>query len=363
MDTAQTSPSVALGAAETKWKTFLYLLLAATLVPFLFIPFSVQAGQGASSVVAIAAFLNFVGSGVHVSASAFLYTDQEMRDHFAGNKARYYYSILALVIGTGTLYYLLDDRRVAYLMLIYFVWQNYHYQRQNYGILSFIASGTDRLPPSFCEKAVLQSSVWFGILGLLKVYNLTVGTRLAPFTDQLYLIGEYGFCLVLAFFIAALATSKSLRRNPLRVLFLAIGGIFYFPIFLFHDPISAVSGYALGHGLQYLVFMYFVGSSKPDRDIRIISLTVIALVGGAALTLLADRALWGGMGKFIFGAYLGLVVSHFVIDAGVWKLREPFQRSYMRNAFNFVFTRRPASPPTAESADFGDKERMQVAST
>jgi hypothetical protein len=32
-------------------------------------------------------------------------------------------------------------------------------------------------------------------------------------------------------------------------------------------------------------------------------------------------------------------MTHFVLDAGLWRLREPFQRRYMRDRFSFVFDR------------------------
>ena len=41
----------------------------------------------------------------------------------------------------------------------------------------------------------------------------------------------------------------------------------------------------------------------------------------------------------IYGAFIGTVMAHFVIDAGIWRLREPFQRGYMRKRFFFVFDR------------------------
>jgi len=32
-------------------------------------------------------------------------------------------------------------------------------------------------------------------------------------------------------------------------------------------------------------------------------------------------------------------MAHFVLDAGLWRLRQPFQRRYMRERFHFVFDR------------------------
>jgi hypothetical protein len=231
------------------------------------------------------------------------------------------------------------------LVIGYFAWQTYHYQKQNYGIFSFIAAGTDRIRPTLLERAILQLSVFLGILGLLKTYNLAKNTALLRFSDSIYETAAYAFWIIPVLLLAAAAFSPALRRNPLRMIFLALGGFFYLPIFLFTNPVAAVSGYAAGHGLQYLVFMYFVGASKPDRDLRIIILAAVALVAGTVLALMSDTTLWGQPAKIVFGCYLGLVMSHFVIDAGIWKLREAFPRRYMSNAFNFVFLRGSKAAP------------------
>jgi hypothetical protein len=44
-------------------------------------------------------------------------------------------------------------------------------------------------------------------------------------------------------------------------------------------------------------------------------------------------------GLAIYGVFVGIVMTHFVLDAGIWRLREPFQRGYMRERFSFVFHR------------------------
>jgi hypothetical protein len=40
---------------------------------------------------------------------------------------------------------------------------------------------------------------------------------------------------------------------------------------------------------------------------------------------------------FLFGAVLGATMSHFVVDAGAWRLRMAKQREYMSKRFYFVF--------------------------
>ena len=64
------------------------------------------------------------------------------------------------------------------------------------------------------------------------------------------------------------------------------------------------------------------------------------VTGGLLLTSMAASMGHGnGVSRLLFGLAIGVVMSHFVIDAGVWKLRYPFQRNYVRRAFPFVFNR------------------------
>ena len=37
----------------------------------------------------------------------------------------------------------------------------------------------------------------------------------------------------------------------------------------------------------------------------------------------------GPGGRLLSGAYLGAVMAHFVIDAGLWRLRDPFPRQFL----------------------------------
>jgi hypothetical protein len=49
-----------------------------------------------------------------------------------------------------------------------------------------------------------------------------------------------------------------------------------------------------------------------------------------------------GVADFLFGAVLGATMSHFVIDAGAWKLSMARQRAYISKRFDFIFDK-PAS--------------------
>jgi hypothetical protein len=113
------------------------------------------------------------------------------------------------------------------------------------------------------------------------------------------------------------------------------------PLFIFSDFASATLGYALGHGLQYLVFMGFVGAGKKNAIVSLATLLVMGTVGAVVLNaaLLAPDWLASPFCRALYGAFYGAVMAHFVVDAGAWRLREVFQRSYMREKFYFIFSR------------------------
>ena len=79
---------------------------------------------------------------------------------------------------------------------------------------------------------------------------------------------------------------------------------------------------------------YVAGAPPPMRAINFGKLIALAGVGGFLLyTLATNNPMFGAWGKTLYGAYLGIVMWHFVLDAGVWKLSQPFQRGYMSARF------------------------------
>ena len=76
----------------------------------------------------------------------------------------------------------------------------------------------------------------------------------------------------------------------------------------------------------------------------------VALVGGAVLNAASHLhgAAWAG--RLAFGAYLGAVMAHFVIDANLWRLRDPFPRAFVASRVPGLLPAR-ASVPDGSPAD------------
>jgi len=52
----------------------------------------------------------------------------------------------------------------------------------------------------------------------------------------------------------------------------------------------------------------------------------------------------------VFGGYLGTVMAHFVIDAGLWRMRDPLARRFVSACLPYLVPAAPAAPPAAGPA-------------
>jgi hypothetical protein len=79
-----------------------------------------------------------------------------------------------------------------------------------------------------------------------------------------------------------------------------------------------------------LIFM-FVISANQKRSIVGALLFLLALTA-AMMVIVHLNSFKSGV-----AIYTGLVMGHFLIDAKVWRLREPLQRDLIRSRFGFIF--------------------------
>ena len=335
--------AASLGAASrtraSAWKLFLGLIAIATLLPMIAVPYAQYVIPGTGTALALIALLNFLGANFHVAATGWFYADPTMRPHFTARPLRYFVVPVLLTVGAAAAFQLVSPSKHGYLLVPFFCWQLWHYQKQNIGVLSFIAAGTDRTPLSVWERRCLTLGAVAGILGFFKLSPFG-GSVFAEEFAQLHRLGGALYLLAPLAIVIAIVRTPSLRRNRLRLVFLLLGTAFFAPTFIFADQVAAVLGYTVAHGLQYLVFMGVVSTAKPRPILWLGGLLLLALVGGmilnaASLAYLAQLA----YSPALYGASIGAVMAHFIVDADIWRLREPFQRKYMRERFHFVFSR------------------------
>lgn len=316
---------------------FLLALGVATALPMLLMPALARIAPQSAGIESVRNLLVFLGGNGHVALTAFFYSDTEVRGFFAQRPWRYYVVPAALVLGTGLFFATVGGRYGASALLLYFSWQTYHYMRQNYGVLAFVSAGTPTGGPGWLERVTLNLGVAGGILALPRLMGLDVGTPLEGRAGLLYEAGLYTMACVPVAAALALRANPRILKDHVRLAFFAATALFYVPSFLFDDVPSAVLGYAFAHGLQYFVFMLYVaaeGGGTPATRVGVLAFLGLSIA--AVMTAFADRPTWG---EFAFGAYLGVVMAHFVIDAGMWRLGERFQREYLKRAFSCVLAR------------------------
>jgi len=339
-------------------KRFFVAVLGLTLLPFLWIPLSwamigatVTTGGGiptpdsfdltsASALATFTALLLWIGSQAHVASSLFFYGDPEARRFMLRERpGRFVVAPIACIVGMPASLMLaaslprgtIKQNLVFTIIGAYWVWQAHHYTRQNHGVLAFLARA-ERTRPSEAEMRAIKLSGLGGILGILPL--------LGGFTTSAYgalgtLMYFAAFGLIAAGWVVWLRGRSEAAPSTLRTVTMAVLLLFYVPILFFDDVFPAVMGFATAHGLQYLLFMGFVSQGAgPRRGVNWwgAALLVASAVGGGLLLRYFAK---GADGAF-YGVALGLVMAHFVIDAGMWRLREAFPRQYVTARFPFL---------------------------
>src|SRR5215203_1146664 len=243
---------------------FLASLLLSTWVPMAFFLLSSRMQSSVYGFAGMKTLLLFIGTA-HVPATMFFYLDKNFSEIIKTHRARYIYFPLLLTLATGLLFAFASLVVQAYILLIYWPWQAFHYGRQNTGIYSFASIPTRNAPPDKYERAIIDLGTVFGIFGTFKILGMAVAPDYlkAPF-DLLYRFGAWAFVAVLIAAVFVYARNFN-RTTPLLTVFYFTLVCFFLPVFLSTDIKVAFYSYAIAHGLQYILFMTVV-SLDYDPD-------------------------------------------------------------------------------------------------
>ncbi|HTS99947.1 MAG TPA: hypothetical protein VMI33_25365 [Streptosporangiaceae bacterium] len=277
------------------------------------------------------AWLLFIGSSGHVASTAWLYTLPEVRGYARQRPGRLVLLPAALILAAAAAAAVLPPARLAWCLLPYYAWQFFHFQKQNLG-LAALAASSRRLPAlRLAERRALMTAGYAGIAGLLArpgLLQLTVD----PGLNWVYPAAAAVFAAAAAAGVAALARRPAADgAGQFRLAYLVSLG-FFLPVFVFGSPYAAVGGMTIAHGLQYLLLVGLVAAGRgpaTGRMLRLAALGNLALAGGAALAAASHRHGAAPAGRLVFGAYLGVVMAHFVVDASLWRLRDPAPRAFL----------------------------------
>jgi hypothetical protein len=288
------------------------------------------------------AFLLFTGSSVHVASTGWFYTVPQVRAHMRQHPARYIWWPIALISGAGAIAASVPRAAIYWLLLPYFGWQFFHYQKQNLGLTALSAAAQRLAPLSRAERRALSCAGLAGIAGLAgRPGLLQLPVRLP--VPALQPVAAIAFAASgIAGVSCLLARPRADRPAGFCAVYLTALA-FSLPVFLFASPYAAVAGLTIAHGLQYLLLMGLLAAGRQPRaragigpTVQLAALCNIALLGGAALSVASDQLAAGPAMRWLYGVFLGAVMAHFVIDAGLWRLRDEFPRGFLRSRLPYL---------------------------
>jgi len=297
----------------------------------------ILAGEGHASSSAVRSVV-FIGSGMHVAATAWFFTVPEVRRFALQHPRRYVAAPILLIVGTAALYPVLPSGHGGWILAPYLAWQFWHYQKQNVGMsaLANVAYGS-RAPR--LERHCIVAAGGIGIVALF-ASDSRFGSQLPWSIEWLYPFTVAAFIAAVVVGLVAHAR-RPVRSTPATLVYLMALG-FFAPVFVFGSALAAVTSFAVAHGYQYLLIVGLVAGAGPARSRQLAGLATlltIAVVGGLALDRWSRVAVDTSWTKAMFGAYLGVVMSHFVIDAGLWRLRDEFPRSFLSERLPYLLRR------------------------
>jgi hypothetical protein len=319
------------GAQSSPWRRRGWLLSTTGLTVCAIATAALMAPRRSAAPLGPLVWLLFLGSSVHVASTGWLFTLPEVRGHAASNRTRYVTIPIALVLVTGLVASRLTARELEWVLLPYFCWQFFHFQKQNLGLSALAASSHGSRPLSKTERRALIGAGVAGIVGLVArptLLQLPIGSG----ASGLFPVAGLSFAVAVGVGSAALIRRPSRHRPAGFCVMYLVALLFSLPVFVFTSPYAAVGGMTIAHGFQYLLLVGLVAAGSGRGSIRVFRIALlcnVALVGGALLGGASHLHGSVPLGRFVFGAYLGAVMAHFVIDAGLWRMRNAFPRSFM----------------------------------
>jgi hypothetical protein len=304
------------------------------------------------------AWLLFIGSSVHVASTGWLLTLPEVRAHAVQRPLRYRWAPIGLVLAGAATAAVLSPSTLTWFLLPYFAWQFFHFQKQNLGVAALAASSQHVAPLRRTERRALVLAGGAGIAGLMAhpaLLQLHIDPRIGVVFDIAFVV----FAVAVATGLTALWRRPARDRPPGFSIVYTLSLLFSLPIFVFGSPYAAVGGMTVAHGLQYLFLVGLIAGTRrgASRRLRGVVVANVALLGGALLSAASHLHSSTPAARLVFGAYLGAVMAHFVIDAGLWRLRDPFPKMFVAHYLPFLVPpgREPGLVPVGDgsSTDIG----------
>src|SRR5260221_2459697 len=201
--------------ASRAWLWATVLLTAAALVSAVVL----APGAGATPLRALS-WLLFTGSSVHVASTAWLFTVPAVGAYAGQHPVRCLWVPLSLIVIASAAAATTSPTGFQWLLLPYFGWQFYHYQKQNIGMASLAASAQRVGPLLQAERWPLLLAGWAGIAALVARPGL-LGLRVRPLgqfplAHGVFLLSAATYAIAVAAGVAAIAKPAPAPR-PARL--------------------------------------------------------------------------------------------------------------------------------------------------
>lgn len=324
----------------TQKNGFFIGVLFATLVPLLTLPFLAALKFPFDQSLALGLFILAGGVG-HVASTACVYADKAVRDVMKPMKLRFYALPLGVIAITLAAVFWgsslkVSESLVVFLFTVHLFWLHFHYQKQNYGLVAFVAaSESTRVPrmlswllliPALAGVLAIMPSLMSAAFGEANFYQPYQATFYST-AVVIYLIGV----LVIGILVAKNFSSFAKPRTAVMA---TASTLFFLPAVLVGQSEYAFWSYATAHGFQYLLMVYLM-TGGPKLSLRPLAAFFVALVcGGFLLHRLTKE---GIQILFLCGIMLNWV--HFILDAKIWRMSEPGPRKLLRGRFAFLFSK------------------------
>ena len=301
-------------------------------VPLLF-TVAAATGHGVPGTFALIA----VTGPMHVAATSFFYFDRDFWPVLRESPGRAFWAVPLLpigLLGAGVAGMAIVGAWAYLLIFVYHnVWLFYHYQRQNFGLISLVGRnvGYGRLPSRV--NTTLNVAALGGIISLCATPNFFPPSTASLVGPQAYValraVGIGVYVLSLGLLAWVFWREPRLRANGWLVGALVVGMAFFLPAVFFRSITTAFVPIAIAHGAQY-IFMMSVLSGRSRRGwLAFLTMCVLGLTIGGVLNTMGA---WP-----VILVVTGATQVHFLLDAKVWRLSEPRQRAILSERFDFLF--------------------------
>jgi hypothetical protein len=317
-------PQPAVGADPVTGRSrFTAGLVVATVTPLVLAPLLAPSrGRGTSEIIGILVVVAYAG---HVAVTGWLWSVPDVRLTVRTQPMRLIGVPVSLVLVAAILAMVLPGHLLGCLLLGFFAWQFSHFQRQNLGLVKLIATKWAAEPLTNPESRLVAVAGWCAMGGLIARPSLlglptVVVPRLVAGPMFHLAMVAYTTCTIAAVIVAI----RRRRAVPVAAAYLT-SVLFVAPVFLFQSAQAAVAGMVVAHGLQYLWVVRCRSRQARMTESRTgwqntLAVIAVAVLGGSMLTAISEVHLaQGSVLNVLYGAYLGIVMAHFVVDGALWR--------------------------------------------